>query len=257
MLDGFIAWLTESSGRLSFFVVPVDKADEGFPWTEAISAGLATIGSAAVALIVLYLTIRSENNRRRDDELRAEAAGAMNAYSKVSRYANNILAVKNAIDQRYTDMREEGDELENPSQVVGPIPGRFVEPERLRSDEFRFLFTKENFLVAGEIEDLETSCILMMSLVDEYTKMHLETQKWLDDMPQADRKIEGMIASDVIPTPMKGRLDRRIAQMNILIFSIFQIAEQQDPSPKEVMEHFISAAVASPFGKYFPKMELA
>ncbi|PJF08831.1 hypothetical protein [Pseudorhodobacter sp. MZDSW-24AT] len=257
MFEGFIAWLTEANGRLSFFVVPVEKADEGFPWTEAIAAGLATIGSAVVALLVLYLTIRVENKRRHDDELKAEAAGAMNAYSKISRYANNILAVKNAIDQQYADIRREGDELENPSQVVGPIPGRFVEPERLKPDEFRFLLTKENFLIVGEIEDLEASCVLMMSLVEEYSKMHLDTQKWLDDMPHADRKIEGMIASDMIPTAMKGRLDRRVAQMNILIVNVIRIAEQQDPSPKQVMEHFIAAAVASPFGKYFPKMELA
>jgi hypothetical protein len=97
----------------------------------------------------------------------------------------------------------------------------------------------------------------MISLLDEYNKMQMEIHKWLDDMPQADRKIEGMTASDMIPKAMEGRLNRRIAQMNILIVSIIEITEQQNPSPKEVMEHFISAAVASPFGKYFPKMELA
>ena len=86
--------------------------------------------------------------------------------------------------------------------------------------------------------------------------IQFELQKWLDDMPGADRRLEGMIASDVIPKEMEGRLNRRIAQGNILIASIIEITDQRNPSPKEVMEHFIAAAVESPFGEYFPKIEL-
>jgi len=280
VLDGFVAWLTEAGGRVSFFVVPVGAQDKGFSWTDPGMIG-AMIGAAAsvlVAFAILMVTtfiekgrrasdkaefdrIRAEDQaavdaERTEDRLRREAAGALNTYAKVSRYANSILAVKNAIDQRYADLDEDGNELENPSQIVGPIPGKFVVPERLKSEEFSFLFTKENFLVAGEIEDLESGCILMMSLVEEYTAMQFELQKWLDYMPGADRKIEGMIGSDEIPKAMEGGLNRRIAQMNILIVSIIEITEQKNPSPKEVMVHFIAAAVASPFGKYFPKMEL-
>lgn len=281
MLDTIFAWLTEAGGRFSFLVVPIGALDKGFSWTDPGLIG-AMIGAAAailVAFAVLMVTtiiekghraldktefdkIRAEDQaavdaQRIEDRLRREAGGALSAYLKVSRYANSILAVKNAIDQRYADLHADGHELENPSQIVGPIPGKFVVPERLKSEEFSFLLNKESFLVAGEIEDLESSCILMMSLVEEYTAMQFEVQKWLDDMPGADRKIEGMIASDEIPKTMEGRLNRKIAQMNILIASIIEITERDNPTPKEVMEHFIAAALASPFGKYFPKMELA
>lgn len=281
MLDGFIAWLTEADGRLSFFVVPVEAANRGLSWSDPglVGAIIGAVASILIALAVLVTSTKIEQKRRAvdkaefdririedqaavdaqrtEDRLRREAAGAMNTYFKVSRYANSILAVKSTIEQRYAEVQAETDELENPCQIVGPISGRFVEPERLKSDEFRFLFTKENFLVAGEIEDLESASILMMSLVQEYTAMQFELQKWLDDLPGVDRKIEGMIGSDMIPTEMEGRLNRRISQMNILIGSIIEIVEQKNPTPKEVMEHFIAAAVASPFGKYFPKMELA
>lgn len=280
MLDGFVAWLSEAGGRISFVVVPVDAQEKGFSWTDPGLIG-AMIGAAAsilVAFAILMITtsierrhraldkvefdrVRAEDQsaieiQRTEDRLRRDAAGALNTHAKVSRYANSILAVKNAIDRRFAEINEDGSDLADPSQIVGPIPGKFVVPEKLKSDEYSFLFTKENFLVAGEIEDLESGCILMMSLVEEYTAMQLELQKWLDDMPGAERRLEGMIASDIIPREMEGRLNRRIAQANILIASIVEITDQRNPSPKDVMEHFIAAAVASPFGKYFPKMEL-
>jgi len=280
VLDGFVAWLSEAGGRISFVVVPVDAQEEGFSWTDPGLIG-AMIGAAAsilVAFAILMITtsierrhraldkvefdrVRAEDQsamevQRTEDRLRRDAAGALNTHAKVSRYANSILAVKNAIDRRFAEINEDGSDLADPSQIVGPIPGKFVVPEKLKSDEYSFLFTKENFLVAGEIEDLESGCILMMSLVEEYTAMQLELQKWLDDMHGAERRLEGMIASDIIPREMEGRLNRRIAQANILIASIVEITDQRNPSPKEVMEHFIAAAVASPFGKYFPKMEL-
>ena len=112
-------------------------------------------------------------------------------------------------------------------------------------------------MIAGEIENLESSCILMISLIEEYNERQKEVHAWLDGMVDADRQIDGMIATDKIPNQMKGRLNRRIAQLNFLIGHIIEIAEQTSPSPKDVLEGFVSAAVDSQFGDYFPKMELA
>ena len=198
MLDGFVAWITEAGGRISFTVVPVVVQDNDFSWTDPGLIG-AMIGAAAsilVAFAILMITasiekrhrawdkiefdrIRVEDQsavevQRTEDRLRRDAAGALNTHAKVSRYANSILAVGNAIDRRFADLNGDGSELSDSSQIVGPIPGKFVVPEKLKSDEYSFLFTKENFLVAGEIEDLESSCILMMSLVEEHTAGHLD-----------------------------------------------------------------------------------
>jgi hypothetical protein len=281
MLEGIIEWLTGAGGRVNFFVFPVVENGEAFAWTDPGLVG-AFIGAAASTLIALSVLvvstkieqlrrakdkaefdgIRAEDQaliaaQRTEDRFRREAADALNTFSKISRYANAILAVKNAIDVRYSEVTADAPDLSDPCQIVGPIPGKFVVPERLKPEEYSFLFTNENFLIAGEIEDLESACILMMSLIEEYNERQTEIHRWLDDMADADRQINGMVATDMIPNEMKGRLDRRIAQLNILITSIIEIAEQSSPSPKEVMERFVAAAVASPFAAYFPKMELA
>ena len=281
MFEDIIEWLTSAGGRINFFIFPVAENGEAFSWTDPALVG-AFIGAAAstiIALFVLFVTTKIEQLRRAkdkaefegiraedqaliaaqrtEDRFRREAADALNTFSKISRYANAILAVKNAIDVRYSEVTADAPELSDPCQIVGPIPGKFVVPERLIPEEYKFLFTSENFLVAGEIEDLESACILMISLIEEYNERQAEIHKWLDDMADADRQIDGMVATDMIPNEMKGRLDRRIAQLNILITSIMEISEQSSPSPNEIMERFVDAALASPFAAYFPKMKLA
>lgn len=281
MFEDIIEWLTGAGGRVNFFVFPVVENGEAFAWTDPglVGAFIGATASTLIALFVLVVTTKVEQLRRAkdkaefdsiraedqaliaaqrtEDRFRREAADALNTFSKISRYANAILAVKNAIDVRYSEVTADAPDLSDPCQIVGPIPGKFVVPERLKPEEYSFLFTNENFLIAGEIEDLESACILMMSLIEEYNERQTELHKWLDDMADADRQIDRMIATDMIPNEMKGRLDRRIAQLNILITSIMEIADQSSPSPKEVMERFVAAAVASPFTAYFPKMELA
>lgn len=281
MLEGIVEWLAGAGSRFNFFVFPVLDKSETLAWTDPSLVG-AFIGAAAsttIALFVLVASTKIEQRRRANDKagfdsiraedqalivaqrtedrFRREAADALNTFSKVSRYANAILVVKKAIDVRYSEVTAHAPELSDPCQIVGPIPGKFVVPERLKPEEYSFLFTNENFLIAGEIEDLESACILMISLIEEYNERQTEIHRWLDDMTDADRQIDGMIATDMIPNEMKGRLHRRIAQLNILITSIIEIAEQSSPSPSEVMKRFVAAAVASPFAAHFPKMEVS
>lgn len=255
MLDGFIAWLTEINGQVSFFVVPLEKADEGFPWTETISAGLATIGSAAVALLILWLTVRAESKRREVDAKKADAAMALTTFSKVSRYANIIYAVKNAIDDGISNANAIGLRVNDPSQMVGAIPGKFVEPERLKSTEYSFLFTKKDFEVVGHIEDLESGAIHLISLVEEYGRRHTDMQNWLDNAPGVIRNFDGMAAGDMVPLELKGKLDHRIAQLNILLAGILEITENEQPKPVDVVRGFIDVAREAPFKEYFPKLE--
>lgn len=255
MLDGFIAWLTEFNGRLSFFVVPVAKADEGFPWAEALSAGLATVGSAAVALLILWLTVRAEHKRREVDAKKADAATALATFSKISRYANIIYAVKNAIDEGISNVNAIGLRVTDPSQMVGVIPGKFVEPERLKSTEYSFLFTKKDFEVVGRIEDLESGAIHLISLVEEYGRRHAEMQNWLDNAPGVIRNFDGMAAGDMVPVDLKGKLDHRIAQLNILLGGILEVTENEKPKPVDVVKEFIDAAREAPFKEFFPKLE--
>ncbi|MFU8864244.1 MAG: hypothetical protein ACNA7O_10025 [Rhodobacterales bacterium] len=255
MLDGFAAWLTEINGRVSFFLVPVEQADEGFPWAEAISAGIATIGSAAVALLILWLTMRAEHKRREVDTKKVDAAMALATFSKISRYANIIYAVKNAIDDGFAAVNEIGLSVTDPSQMVGAIPGKFVEPERLKATEYSFLFTKKDFKVVGHIEDLESGAIHLISLVEEYGRRHAEMQKWLDDAPGVIRSFDGMAAGDMVPVEFKGKLDHRIAHLNVLLGGIVEVTENEKPRPVDVVRGFIDAAREAPFKEYFPKLE--
>lgn len=254
-MDGFIAWLTEINGRVSFFVVPIEKADEGFQWTEAISAGLATIGSAAVALLILWLTVRAEHKRREVDAKKADAAMALTTFSKISRYANIIYAVKNAIDECIANANAIGLRVQDPSLMVGAIPGKFVEPERLKSTEYSFLFTKKDFEVVGHIEDLESGAIHLISLVEEYGRRHAEMQNWLDNAPGVTRSFDGMAAGDMVPLEIKGKLDHRIAQLNVLLAGILEVTENEQPTPVDVVRRFIELAKEAPFKEYFPKLE--
>ncbi len=206
MFDGFAAWLTEINGRVSFIIVPVEQADEGFPWVEAFSVGFATIGSAAVALVILWLTVRAEHKRREVDAKKADAAMALATYSKISRYANIIYAVKHVIDEGFVNGNAIGLRVSDPSQMVGAIPGKFVEPERLKATEYSFLFTKKDFEVVGHIEDLESGAIHLISLVEEYGRRHAELQSWLDNAPGVKRSFDGVAAGDMVPEELKGKL---------------------------------------------------
>ncbi|NEX48670.1 hypothetical protein [Pseudotabrizicola algicola] len=255
MLDGFIGLLTELNGRVSLFIIPVEKADEGLPWVEVLAAGLATIGSAAVALLILWLTIRAERNQRNVDAMKADAAMALATFSKISRYANIIYAVKNAIDEGVANVNAIGLRVTDPSQMVGAIPGKFVEPERLKSTEYSFLFTKKDFEVVGQIEDLESGAIHLISLVEEYGRRHAEMQNWLDTTPGVIRNFEGLAAADMVPVELKGKLDHRIAQLNIILAAILEVTENHAPSPVEVVRGFIDAARDASFKEYFPKLE--
>lgn len=255
MLDGFIAWMTEINGRVLFFVVPLEKADESFPWTETISASLSTIGSAAVALLILWLTVRAEKKRREVDAKKADAAMALTTFSKISRYANIIYAVKNAINEGIANANAIDLMVNDPSQMVGAIPGKFVEPERLKSTEYSFLFTKKDFEVVGHIEGLESGAINLISLVEEYGRRHTEMQNWLDNAPGVIRNFDGMAAGDIVPLELKGKLDYRIAQLNILLTGILEITENGQPKPVDVVRSFIDVAKEAPFNEYFPKLE--
>lgn len=255
MLDGFIAWLRDINGQVSFFVVPVERADESFPWAEIISAGFATLGSAAVALLILLLTVRAEQKRRVVDAKKADAAMALATYSKISRYANIIYAVKNVIDESFATGTAIGLRVSDPSQMVGAIQGRFVEPERLRATEYSFLFTKKDFAVVGHIEDLESGTIHLISLVEEYGRRHAEMQSWLDNTPGVIRSFDGVAAGDMVPVEIKGKLDHRIAQLNVLLAGIVEVTENEKPKPVDVVRGFIDAAKEAPFKEYFPKLE--
>ncbi|OYR18217.1 hypothetical protein [Brucella thiophenivorans] len=258
MLDRFTVWLTEISDDYSLYVFPLRMRDDGFSWNDPglIGAIIGASVSVAVALLLLTVTAYLEKGRRMEDRLRREAAGALNTYTKVTRYANIVLSVKKAIDHRYAEIDKNGFKLKNPSQLIGPIAGKSVVPERLRSEEFGFLFNNKDFLIAGEIEDLESSCIQMLTLIEDYNAMQYELQTWLDEMPGVVRRMEGMIASDEVPHARKASLDRRITQMNILIRAVIDVIEQTNPTPLEVIDHFIDAALTAPFGKYFPKIQM-
>ena len=179
---------------------------------------------------------------------------ALSTFSKLSRYANNILAIKNAIDEAFKNANDSGLNTEDPSQIVGFIPGKFVEPEKLKSEEYAFLFTKRDFEIVGEIEDMEAGAVHLVGLLEEYNRRQNDLQAWFDATLGIKRDIAGVISRDMVPVALKGNLDHRVSQLNVLLSQMLVVTENETMKPIEVVRSYVTAASVQ-FGHLFPKID--
>lgn len=253
MFDGLFGWLTEFDGKLSVFFIPLTETKTGLDWSNISSNLIGAVATIIAAFLAFWLGIRAEKKRRELDDLKAGAAQALSGYFKLAKCANLIANIDLHIKKSYEAASEEGLTPHEPYQAVGPSVGVFAEPEALKSDEFKFLLTKENFELVVEVELVEARALNLLHLLEKYSEMHVELQFWMETIPGFTRKFDGPTALDEFPTKYEAGLHLRGAQLNRVLAGIMQSLEEDAELSINVTQKFIDAAHKH-YGQHFPKL---
>lgn len=139
---------------------------------------------------------------------------------------------------------------------VGPSAGLFVEPERLKLSEYKFLMSKENFGLADDIILAEQRALNTHHLYKMYSEMHLEMQAWMDEIPGLERSLDGVISTDAIPKTHILQAEMRVAQLNRLIVGVVESLEGDIAQMINLTNSFLEVA-HDLYGPYFPKIKFS
>jgi hypothetical protein len=208
------------------------------------------------ALVAFLLTYHAEKRRRHIDELKVGASEALSGFSKLSQLANLISNINSQIDTSFVQAHEFNLIPNDASLIVGPSAGLFVEPERLKLSEYKFLMSKENFGLADDIILAEQRALNTHHLYKMYSEMHLEMQAWMDEIPGLERSLDGVISTDAIPKTHILQAEMRVAQLNRLIVGVVESLEGDIAQMINLTNSFLEVA-HDLYGPYFPKIKFS
>ncbi|UWP93157.1 hypothetical protein K3X13_04765 [Aliiroseovarius crassostreae] len=216
-----------------------------------LGAGIST----ATALIVFTLNQKSERKKRDEERKRLEAGNAISGHIKLTQWANLLANIQSHIDRFYEEASQDDLQVYEPYQIVGPTAGLFLEPERLKAEEFAFLISEKESELISNMLLVEARASNTHHLLNEYSKQRLAFEEWLENLPGFKRELVGRISKESIPIEHKTNWDLRIAQLNVILGNIIENIEDDILLAENTTNEFARIAHHR-FDDHFPEITL-
>lgn len=255
MIENFLDWLSALHTKFVYVFSENGATHDVIDWATLVPTLLGGFITLIVALITFWLTARAERKRRDAERNRDAAVDALSGYHKLSAWVDLFGNINNLISDCFKDAHSDGFNASEPFQVVPPFAGRFLEPPALKINEFRFLLTKKYSECVNEIVELEKHGINITKLLDEYSRLRLELESWIDSLPNVERELSGPLAETAIPAEHKAKFEMRVGQLNRILVGLVEQLETDVPRSKKCLIDFVSAA-NDLFGSDFPKLDI-
>lgn len=250
LIDGFSRLYVAISG----FGRPAIKPTEAFDWSVIIPTFVGGGATILAAILAFWLSYRTERKRREADELKVSSTNALAGYFKLAQWANLLGNINAHIDKHYEQARENGHVPEEACLIVGPSVGIFSEPERLTSDEYRFLLT-DHYRMIDDIFIIEQRAINTHHLFKKYSELHLEMQAWLETLPGFERQLDGPLAKDKVPNDFYPKFEVRAAQLNRILAGVLQNLEEDIAFATRTTQEFADIGFKR-YSPAFPKIAI-
>ncbi|WP_416367796.1 hypothetical protein [Tritonibacter mobilis] len=241
-LDGLFGWLSGFEGGLSFFVIPVSSNEAAFDWATFLSTSIVAVTTLVAAYGTFWLTRRWERKKICDASEDKNSERALSGYLKLHQWANLVANIDLHISNCFTEAYNHDFLTSDASLMVGPAVGVFSAPEKLTSDEYSFLLTKENYELVNGVLLLEQRGANLLCLLDEYSKLRVETEAWVTSLPGFRSTFDGPMANQMFPVQYAAAFEQRVGQLNRIVAGIVEATAVDVPMSEEIVAEFINAA---------------
>ncbi|WP_424942835.1 hypothetical protein [Aliiroseovarius crassostreae] len=214
-----------------------------------LGAGISTV----TAFIVLNLGQRADRKKRAEERLAIEASHAISGFIKLTQWTNLLANIKQHIDRFYHEAQQDGLQTTEACLIVGPSAGQFTEPEKLKAEEFAFLAMEKESDLLGSVQLLEARAQNTNHVLNDYSRLRMEFEIWLESLPGFQRKLDGRLTEDRFPAEHKGNWDIRVAQLNVLIGELIGQIDDEINFAEQTVNRF-SEVARRRFGDRFPKI---
>lgn len=231
-----------------------NSANRNFDWTPFASAALGGAAAIAASIIAFKLSNRAERKNKERDEKRIFAMHAVSGYSKLIQIVNLISNIKLHIDNSFMAAEEAGIEATEPYQSVAPSAGKFLEPEKLKVEEFIFLLELSATTVS-DINLIENRAINYLDLLNRYSSIRLDMMAWQSSIPELIREVDGPKAIDAFPIKYRDQHNSKAAQLNLLLWGIIEHLDEDEKFARNTLKSYVDHA-RSHYGTFFPKIEI-
>ncbi|PJE31704.1 hypothetical protein SAMN06297129_1724 [Pseudooceanicola antarcticus] len=226
----------------------------GLDWSGLAGALVGGFATLLAALLSFWLGRVAERKRQDDIDRKRSAGEATSAFHKLCQWANLLANIDQQIKAHFKQAEEDGVTEVDAFLNIGPVAGKLLEPDRIRSSELRFLQTKENFQILEMATLVEQRAANIHEIYRLYTIQYLALQDWLDSISGFERQYDGPVAHDIIPEGYRSGFETRGAQLNRLLAGVCEQLEQDLPFTTEAVQKFADAA-HSKFPNDFPKIK--
>lgn len=209
---------------------------------EFLSAIFGGAMSTATAAVIFWLGSRLSRMQREREDMARRADLALSGYVKIYQSVNTLANMKQMFDRVYQEAAADGHLDWEPYQIVGPIAGKFPDPQAITASEGAFLFKNgkvDIFQNAILLSDRVTGNIATLIKITEiYEKMH----DWLDGLEGIDRVVDGDIARDQIPDQYLPRFSMFAGSLNGLLTGLITTLDLDVPASVKLANDYIDAA---------------
>lgn len=241
-LGGVFGWLSGFEGRLSFFVIPVSSNEAVFDWATFWSTSIVAVTTLIAAYGTFWATRKWERKKIYDASEDKNSERALSGYLKLHQWANLVANIDLHISNCFTEAYNHGFLTPDASLMVGPAVGVFSAPEKLTSDEYSFLLTKENYELVDRVLLLEQRGANLLCVLDEYSKVRVETEVWVTSLPGFKSTFDGPMANQMFPIQYAAAVEQRVGQLNRIVAGIVEATAVDVPMSEEIVTEFINAA---------------
>lgn len=226
----------------------------GFDWIPFASAALGGVAAIAASIIAFKLSNDAERKNKEREEKRIFSMHAVSGYSKLTQLVNLISNIRLHIDDSFRSAEEAGIDANEPYQAVAPSAGKFIEPEKLKVEEFIFLL-KSNADIVNDIALLENRAANYLDLLNRYSSLRLDMMAWQSSIPELIREVDGVKAIDAIPIKYRDQHNSKAAQLNLLLWGIIEHLDKDESLSRKMLESYVKQA-RSEYEGFFPKIEV-
>lgn len=242
MLD----WLQGYWTAWQYVVVLVD-------WTDAGVQFFVTLLAGGISLYVARTTLAHQDRLTVEKSAAAELAVAGDA-ATVALYklidCGEILAsMRNSLDEQFI-YSSANIKVQEPYQSIRPSNGQDYPPSRVELSEIRFLIKSTDIELVSDIALVYRRTINCNHLSDSYSKLRVELHEWVQGLPGHEGSLNGDIANDRVPIRFKDQYERRMADLNLIVYSLVDQVDDTVTLIEDVVDR-LGVASRAEFGNDF------
>lgn len=210
---------------------------------------------SAVTAVCMFFVAKQDEHRRREKEVRIEAAtNAYVGFSKLLATANSIENLARHIDSQFEEANEQVRSVPDTAALIKPIIGARAKIEFLSATETAFLL-KKNAELLSRIWEIQQRAESNDRVLETYNDLRTNFDSFLEERATDLSDLEGSVLS----AKLQGRDGKvaklRLAKLNTTIVPLIDALEEDRVTVKTVVNDYLDAARAY-FGDDFPAKKI-